>query len=190
MWFVVIAAVLVAAGLVIHSAKPAWYAKLWYPMNYSAAINREAGATGLDPALIAALIWRESDFEPASESHRGAVGLTQVLPSTAREIAAAHNAPVGRAADLADPEVNIAFGAWYLRQLIDRNNGSVEDGLAAYNAGAGNLTKWKQQALASGHTFRVPEDIPFPETKAYVEDILDAWSIYRRTYGDQLNPPT
>jgi soluble lytic murein transglycosylase len=190
MWFVVIAAVLVAAGLVIHSAKPAWYAKLWYPMNYSAAINREAGATGLDPALIAALIWRESDFEPASESHRGAVGLTQVLPSTAREIAAAHNAPVGRAADLADPEVNIAFGAWYLRQLIDRNNGSVEDGLAAYNAGAGNLTKWKQQALASGHTFRVPEDIPFPETKAYVEDILDAWSIYRRTYEDQLNPPT
>ena len=118
MWFVVIAAVLVAAGLVIHSAKPAWYAKLWYPMNYSAAINREASATGLDPALIAALIWRESDFEPASESHRGAVGLTQVLPSTAREIAAAHNAPVGRAADLADPEVNIAFGAWYLFNRI------------------------------------------------------------------------
>ena len=66
----------------------------------------------------------------------------------------------------------------------------MEDGLAAYNAGAGNLTKWKQQAVASGHTFRVPEDIPFPETKAYVQDILDAWAIYRRTYGDELNPPT
>ena len=66
----------------------------------------------------------------------------------------------------------------------------MEDGLAADNAGAGNLTKWKQQAGASGHTFRVPEDIPFPETKAYVQDILDAWAIYRRTYGDELNPPT
>jgi soluble lytic murein transglycosylase len=189
MWFVVLAAVLVAAGLVIHSAKPAWYAKLWYPMDYAGAINREAGATGLDPALLAALVWRESDFEPASRSHRGAVGLTQVLPSTAREIAAADNPPVGRPADLADPEVNLAYGAWYLRSLIDRNNGSVEDGLAAYNAGAGNLAKWKQRALDAGHTFRVPEDIPFPETKAYVTDILDAWGLYRRTYGDVLNPP-
>jgi len=190
MWFLVLAAALVATGLVIHSSKPAWYAKLWYPMNYTTAINREAAATGLDPALLAALIWRESDFDPASRSHRGAVGLTQVLPSTAREIAAADNPPVGRPTDLADPEVNIAYGAWYLRALIERNNGSVEDGLAAYNAGAGNLAKWKQQAASSGHTFRVPDDIPFPETKAYVKDILDAWTIYRRTYGDELNPPT
>lgn len=190
LWFLVLAVALVATGLVIHSAKPAWYAKFWYPLDYAGAINREGAATGLDPALIASLIWRESGFDPTSRSARGAVGLTQVLPSTAREIATSENAPVGRAADLADPEVNIAFGAWYLRSLIDRNGGSVEDGLAAYNAGAGNLTRWKQQALTAGHTFRVPEDIPFPETKAYVQDILDAWAIYRRTYGDELNPPT
>lgn len=190
MWFLVIAAALVATGLVIHSAKPAWYAKYWYPLEYTKAINREAAATGLDPALVAALIWRESDFDPSSRSHQGAVGLTQVLPSTAREIAASPDPPVGRPADLADPEVNIAYGTWYLRSLIDRNGGSVVDGLAAYNAGAANLLRWKQQAASSGHTFQVPDDIPFPETKAYVQDILDAWTIYRRTYGDDLNPPT
>ncbi len=190
MWLLVLVAALVGAGLVIHSTKPAWYAKYWYPLEYSKAINREASATGLDPALLAALIWRESDFDPSSRSARGAVGLTQVLPSTAREIEAADHPPVGSARDLADPEVNIAYGAWYLRQLIDNSGGSIEEGLAAYNAGAGNLAKWKQQALDSGHQFRAPDDIPFPETKAYVQDILDAWAIYRRTYGDDLAAPT
>jgi len=188
LWLLIFAAALVGAGLVIHSAMPAWYARYWYPLEYVTPINREAAATGLDPALVAALIWRESGFDASSRSHRGAVGLTQVLPSTAAEIAASDTPPVGRSVDLADPEVNIAYGAWYLRSLIDQNGGSVEEGLAAYNAGAGNLARWKQRAAASGHTFQVPGDIPFPETKAYVNDILNAWAIYRRTYGDRLNP--
>jgi len=190
LWLLIFAAALVGAGLVVHSAMPAWYAKYWYPLDYVKPINREAAATGLDPALIAALIWRESGFDPSSKSHRGAVGLTQVLPSTATDIAAAKTPPVGRPSDLADPEVNIAYGAWYLRSLIDHSGGSVEEALAAYNAGVGNLARWKQRAVASGHTFQVPEDIPFPETKAYVSDVINAWAIYRRTYGDRLNPPT
>lgn len=189
-WLVIIIGALVATGMVIHASKPAWYAKFWYPLDYQTAINREARADGLDPALLASLIWRESGFDPASRSPRGAVGLTQVLPSTAREIAASPNPPVGRAADLADPEVNIAFGAWYLRTLIDRYGGSVPEALAAYNAGAANVTTWKRQALARGGELRLPDDIPFPETKAYVEDILAAWTTYRRTYGDQLAAPS
>ena len=189
-WVVVIIGALVATGMVIHSSKPAWYAKFWDPLDYQTAINREAQIDGLDPALLASVIWRESGFDPAARSHRGAVGLTQVLPSTAREIAASPNPPVGRAVDLADPEVNIAYGAWYLGTLIDRYDGSVPDALAAYNAGAANLAKWKQQALARGGQFRLPDDIPFPETKAYVQDILAAWTVYRRTYGDQLAAPS
>ncbi len=189
-WVVILGLVLVAVGLIIHSSQPAWYARFWYPIGYQQAINREAGLTELDPALLAAVIWRESDFDPTARSSRGAVGLTQVLPSTAADIAAAPNPPVGRLADLMDPEVNIAYGAWYLRLLIDRHGGSVVEGLSAYNAGSANLTKWKQQALTSGHAFQVPADVPFPETKAYVEDIMDAWPIYRRTYGDQLDAPT
>ncbi len=189
-WVVILGLGLVAAALVIHSSKPAWYARIWYPIGYQKAINREARLTGLDPALLAAVIWRESDFDPTARSSRGAVGLTQVLPSTAADIAAAPNAPVGHLADLMDPEVNIAYGAWYLRWLINRHGGSVVEGLAAYNAGPSNMTKWKQQALTAGHAFQVPADVPFPETKAYVEDIMDAWPIYRRTYGDQLAAPT
>ncbi len=189
-WVVILGFALVAVALIIHSSQPAWYARFWYPIGYQQAINREARLAGLDPALLAAVIWRESDFDPTARSSRGAVGLTQVLPSTATDIAAAPNPPVGRLADLMDPEVNIAYGAWYLRSLIDRHGGSVVEGLSAYNAGSANLTKWKQQALTSGHAFQVPADVPFPETKAYVEDILDAWPIYRRTYGDQLAAPT
>ncbi len=189
-WVVILGLALVAVALIIHSSQPAWYARFWYPIGYQQAINREARLTGLDPALLAAVIWRESDFDPTARSSRGAVGLTQVLPSTAADIAAAPNPPVGRPADLMDPEVNIAYGAWYLRSLIDHHGGSVVEGLSAYNAGSSNLTKWKQQALASGHAFQVPADVPFPVTKAYVEDIMDAWPIYRRTYGDQLDAPT
>ncbi len=189
-WVVILGLALVAVALIIHSSQPAWYARFWYPIGYQQAINREARLTGLDPALLAAVIWRESDFDPTARSSRGAVGLTQVLPSTAANIAAAPNPPVGRPADLMDPEVNIAYGAWYLRSLIDHHGGSVVEGLSAYNAGSSNLTKWKQQALASGHAFQVPADVPFPETKAYVKDIMDAWPIYRRTYGDQLDAPT
>ncbi len=189
-WVVILGLALVAVALVIHSSQPAWYARFWYPIGYQQAINREARLQGLDPALLAAVIWRESDFDPTARSSRGAVGLTQVLPPTAADIAAAPNPPVGRLADLMDPEVNIAYGAWYLRSLIDRHGGSVVEGLSAYNAGSANLTKWKQQAFTSGHAFQFPADVPFPETKAYVEDILDAWTIYRRTYGDQLAAPT
>ena len=79
MWLLILAAAIVGAGLIIHSAMPAWYAKYWYPLEYVKPINREAAVTGLDPALIAALIWRESDFDPTSRSGRGAVGLTQQL---------------------------------------------------------------------------------------------------------------
>lgn len=177
---------LVAVGLAVHQSMPAWYARLWYPLDYEQAINRDAALNGLDPALVAAVAWRESGFDPAAESHRGAVGLMQVLPSTARYIESRDDAPPGRAVDLADPEVNISFGAWYLRHLIDLHGGSVPAALTAYNGGPDNLRKWRAAAAARGVEFRIPEDIPFDETQKYVTDVMDAWAIYRQAYGDRL----
>lgn len=182
----VVLGALVAVGLAVHQSMPSWYARLWYPLDYESAINRDAGRNGLDPALVAAVAWRESGFDPAAESHRGAVGLMQVLPSTARYIESRDDAPAGRAVDLADPEVNISFGAWYLRHLIDLHGGSVPAALTAYNGGPDNLRKWRAAAAARGVEFRIPEDIPFDETRKYVTDVMDAWAIYRQAYGDRL----
>lgn len=182
----VVVGVLVAVGLAVHQSMPGWYARMWYPLDHEAAINRDAALNGLDPALVAAVAWRESGFDPAAESHRGAVGLMQVLPSTARYIESRDDAPVGRAVDLADPEVNISFGAWYLRHLTDLHGGSVPAALTAYNGGPDNLRKWRAAAAARGVEFRIPEDIPFDETRKYVTDVMDAWAIYREAYGDRL----
>lgn len=182
----VLISVLVAMGFAVHQSMPAWYARAWYPLEFDALIQRHAERNALDPALLAAVIWRESGYDPAARSATGAVGLTQVLPSTARFIESQTDPPPGRAVDLGDPEVNIAFGAWYLHYLMDTQNGSVPEALAAYNGGPENLRRWKAAALAREEEFRIPEDIPFAETRAYVEDVTEARGIYRRAYGDRL----
>lgn len=185
---VLVIAALVAIGLAIHQSQPAWYARFWYPLEYDAAINRDARLNGLDPALVAAVVWRESDYDPTAESRKGAVGLMQVLPSTARFIESQDDPPPGNARDIRDPEVNISYGSWYLRYLIDMHDGSVPAALAAYNAGPDNLRKWRVDATSKGGELRVPEDIPFPETRKYVTDVLDAWPVYRAAYGERLGP--
>lgn len=176
----------VAVGLAVHQSMPGWYARLWYPLDYEAAINRDARLNGVDPALVAAMTWRESGFDATAESGRGAVGLMQVLPSTARFIEGQPDPPPGRAIDIRDPEVNISYGTWYLRYLLDRHGGSVPAALAAYNAGPDNMRKWREAALARGADLRVPEDIPFAETRNYVTDVMAAWPLYREAYGDRL----
>lgn len=186
--FLLIIAALVAVGLSIHQSKPSWYARWLHPLEYDAAINRDARLNGLDPALVASVIWRESDYDPNAESPKGAVGLMQVLPSTARFIASQGDPPPGNARDIRDPEVNISYGSWYLRYLIDMHDGSVPAALAAYNAGPDNMRKWRASAVATGTELRVPEDIPFEETRKYVTDVLAAWPIYREAYGERLGP--
>lgn len=186
----VIAGAAVALGLAVHQSQPGWYARLWYPLAYEDAINRDARRYGLDPALVAAMVWRESDFDPTARSSRGAEGLMQVLPSTARFIASQANPPSGSPGDIRDPNVNVSYGTWYLRYLLDRHGNSVPQALAAYNAGPENLRRWKAAALARGTEFRIPDDIPFPETSTYVTDVVDAWGVYREAYGDRLGPAT
>ena len=184
----VLAGAIVAVGLAVHQSMPGWYARLWYPLEHDAAINRDARLNGLDPALVAAVTWRESGFDAGATSPRGAEGLMQVLPSTARFIEGQPDPPPGRAVDIRDPEVNISYGSWYLRYLIDMHDGSVPAALAAYNAGPDNMRKWRASAVAKGTELRVPEDIPFDETRKYVTDVLAAWPIYREAYGERLGP--
>jgi soluble lytic murein transglycosylase len=187
-----VGALLVLAGLgvgfyALHAANPDWYARLWYPLEYEATIRAESVRNDLEPALVAAVIYRESGFVPDKESHQGAVGLMQVLPSTARFIATLPDRPSPAPDMLTDPAVNIAYGTRYLRYLIGRY-GDIRLVLTAYNAGESNLSGWLREARADGRTLRIPEDVPFEETRGFVRGVLDALDIYRRAYRDRLEP--
>ncbi len=179
---------LVLAGLLVwtwvHTTKPDWYARITHPLDHRAAIRGEAVVTGLPPDLLAAVIYRESKFDDGARSTKGAVGLMQVLPGTARFIHRQRGAPSPEPERLAEPEVNVAYGAWYLDHLITKY-GSEDLGLAAYNAGQTNLQTWLDEARARGTTLRVA-DIPFGETRGFVRAVQEAREVYRRAWGDEL----
>jgi soluble lytic murein transglycosylase len=152
------------------------------PLRDSSVIRSQAAAKHLDPALIAAVIYAESKFQPRTSS-AGALGLMQILPATADFIAGKSGGVRFTTADLATPAINLAYGSWYLRYLLDHYSGREIPAVAAYNAGLGNVDGWL--ARAPGARLRVSA-IPFPETQAYVERVLAAQRQYRATYPHQL----
>ncbi|MGH3103955.1 MAG: lytic transglycosylase domain-containing protein [Gaiellaceae bacterium] len=162
-----------AAGVFayVQETKPAPYARLLYPLEYETIITGHARNYRLDPALLAAVIYQESRFRADAESPSGAIGLMQVLPDTAKGIAVRTGGSRFRVADLYEPEINVRYGSWYLRHLIDKYGG-LEPALAAYNAGQANVDRW----LADGGGIR------FTETRRYVDEVLENRDLYARTY--------
>ena len=154
------------------------------PLQYQSIIREQAAAKRLDPALIAAVIYAETKFDPRT-SPTGAEGLMQIEPATAAFLARRSGATSFTASDLWTPAVNIAYGTYYLRYLLDEYDGNVVLTLAAYNGGETNVNRWLAQARAEHRSFDI-EDIPFPETRAYVEKVLQAQKDYRSTYATQL----
>jgi soluble lytic murein transglycosylase len=154
------------------------------PLRHEDAIRAQAHDKRLDPSLIAGVIYAESKFSDATSS-AGALGLMQLMPQTAHFIAARSGGTAFTTEDLSTPHINIAYGSWYLRYLLDRYGGDEVLALAAYNGGMGNVDRWVAEAGARGERLEVA-DIPFPETQAYVGRVLDARRDYRRTYADEL----
>lgn len=173
-----VVAVSAAAGAFVYlqRSEPPWYARLWYPLRYASIVRGHATQEHLDPALLAAVIESESKFDPDARSSAGAVGLMQLTPATAKGIAEYTGGTAFRLSDLTDPEINVRYGSWYLRRLLDKYRGNERLALAAYNAGEQNVDAWR----AAG------EGIQFPETRAYVDRVERLKVIYRRTYGKQL----
>jgi soluble lytic murein transglycosylase len=157
---------------------------LTLPLAHSDIIRQQAAAKHLDPALIAAVIYAETKFD-ARTSPTGAIGLMQIEPQTAEFLARRSGATTFEIADLGTPQVNIAYGTYYLRYLIDHYSGDIMLALAAYNAGQTNVDRWSANARASGGTLSL-EQIPFPETRAYVARVFQAQHDYRRTYPTEL----
>ncbi|MGO9754303.1 MAG: lytic transglycosylase domain-containing protein [Solirubrobacteraceae bacterium] len=154
------------------------------PLQYQGIIRHQAAAKQLDPALIAAVIYAETKFDPRT-SPTGAEGLMQIEPATAEFLAHRSGATRFTVSDLWTPEVNIAYGSYYLRYLLDEYNGNTMLALAAYNGGETNVDRWLAAARAEHRPFEI-DDIEFPETRAYVEKVLAAQKDYRSTYPVQL----
>jgi soluble lytic murein transglycosylase len=155
------------------------------PLRHDDIIRQQAADKDLDPALIAGVIYAESHFRDQT-SEAGAKGLMQLMPETADYIAEKSGGTAFVQGDLATPQVNISYGSWYLRYLLQKYDGRLVLALAAYNAGEGKVDEWVAGAGARGETFRAADHIPFAETRHYVERVLDARERYRRTYAREL----
>jgi soluble lytic murein transglycosylase len=155
------------------------------PLRHEDIIRQQARDKGLDPALIAAVIYAESHFRDGQTSAAGAQGLMQLTPATARYIARKSGGTQFVVDDLGTPQVNIAYGAYYLRYLLRRYDGNENFALAAYNAGEGNVDRWIAAARARDRALTI-DAIPYAETRAYVGRVEDVRREYRRTYGAQL----
>jgi soluble lytic murein transglycosylase len=180
---VAVAALVVAAAVAPWADKAVQEVKL--PLRHDDIIRQQAEAKSLDAALIAGVIYAESHFRDQT-SRAGAKGLMQLMPGTADYIAEKSGGTAFVQGDLATPQVNISYGSWYLRYLLDKYDGSEAVALAAYNAGEGKVDEWLAGASARGERFRVADHIPFPETRHYVKKVLDARLEYRRTYAREL----
>jgi len=160
----------------LQRTEPPWYARLWYPLQYASIVRGHAAHYNLDPALLAAVIETESKFNTNARSSAGAVGLMQLTPSTAKGIALYTGGSRFRVSDLTNPDINVRYGAWYLRHLLDRYRDDERLALAAYNAGEDNVDRWE----------KAHEGIQFDETRDYVAKVERLQKIYRRAYASQL----
>jgi soluble lytic murein transglycosylase len=177
------------AAAVVLPRLPDVVRELALPLAHEDIIRQQASAKELDPSLLAAVIYTESKFRDAT-SKAGARGLMQITPETADYIAHLSGGTAFEHGDLATPQVNISYGAFYLRYLLRRYDRNTVLALAAYNGGEGNVDRWLAEASTSERAFG-KDQIPFAETREYVDRVLDARASYREKYSRELGlePP-
>jgi peptidoglycan lytic transglycosylase len=176
----VAALVVLGAGAVLIFAvspadRPAFIDRIEYPLDYGDLVRAHAASNRLDAALVAAVIYEESRFRPRALSNVGAMGLMQIQPATAETIARRTGGTAFRVSDLYEPDVNIRYGSWYLRQLIDKY-GDERLALAAYNAGESRVDSWLKEGRG----------IAASDVRAYVNGVESAKKVYRHAYGADL----
>jgi len=169
----------IVSGLGEHAVR-----EITLPLRHDDIIRQQAADKDLDPALVAAVIYEESRFRDQT-SHAGARGLMQITPETADAIAKHSGGVRFEQSDLSDPQINISYGTYYLRLLLDHYGGNETLSIAAYNAGMGNVDGWVADA-GGPDEFKSAEHIPFPETRAYVQNVTDRRRDYRETYSGDL----
>ena len=159
-----------------------------FPLPLQDELEKAAKESNLDPYLVAGLIRQESEFNPAVISRAHAFGLMQIMPATGSILARKEGIAPFNSSMLFDPRISLKLGTSFLRAQLDRWNGSMEQTLAAYNAGPGRVQQW-----TAGTHFREPaefvESIPFSETREYVQSVLRNAAVYRQLYSGKTPPP-
>lgn len=159
--------------------------RLAFPMPFQEDMGKYAREHGVDPYVVAGLIRQESEFNPKVVSHANAYGLTQILPSTGRDLSRRVGLRAFQPSMLFDPAVNLRLGTYYLKMLLKTFGGRWEDVLAAYNGGGSRVTKWRRFGTF-GEQAEFIETIPFDETRDYVQSVLRNAAVYRRLYEGKL----
>ena len=175
----------VLGALLIIGLHPLKHAveEITLPLKHEDIIRQQSRDKHLDPALVAAVIYQESKFRDRTSS-AGARGLMQITPATADYIAEKSGGIAFEQGDLASPQINIAYGAWYLDYLTEKYDGHELAAIAAYNAGEGTVDEWI--TTAGGLEVFDEGDIAFPETREYVDGVMDHRAAYREHYDDEL----
>ncbi|NEW07667.1 lytic transglycosylase domain-containing protein [Paenibacillus sp. SYP-B3998] len=155
-----------------------------YPIYFKKEIQQSAAKHHIDPLLIAAVIRVETNYKHHLESKKGAIGLMQLMPDTAAWIVESADLAPNTQADLLKAEININLGAWYLNWLIKHYNGNLVYAIAAYNAGQGNVNRWKQNEVWDGTEANINQ-IPFGETRHYVQRVLYYYEKYTKLYTEK-----
>ncbi len=154
---------------------------LRFPMAYTNRIFSEAKKNKIDPAWVFAVTRRESAFVPHAKSPSGAMGLMQVMPSTAKMVAQRKKIPYTKQDELFEPHTNIKLGTGYLKMMLDRHQNNSVLATAAYNAGPGNVGKWLPTFDMAADLWI--ETIPFKETREYVKGVLTYTAVYQEILG-------
>jgi soluble lytic murein transglycosylase len=161
--------------------------ELAFPLAYASLIDAAGRENEVSPLLLLALIRQESFYDPEATSVAGALGLTQVIPATAMEIADKLGRPNFDPRDLLEPSLNVEFGAFYLGDQLRLFDGSLYLALAAYNGGPGNALRWRDDPTAVDPDFLV-ETIDLEETRSYLQLVLTNYAVYRFLYGGASHP--
>lgn len=160
-----------------------WFMKYLYPLNYEGSIVKYAREYNVDPYLVASVIKVESNFSPEVVSSKGAVGLMQLMPTTAQWVAEKIAMEGVTPEHLKNPDLNIRIGTWYLSSLMKEFHGDLTLVLAAYNGGRGNVAQWLKSGELDGTR---EEQIPFPETRNFVTKVKKSYKWYRKLYKVKL----
>ncbi len=161
-----------------QDAVPPYFIRMYYPVKYEDSIKKDAKRFGVDPYLVMALILQESYFQPHAKSPAGAIGLMQLMPGTGRELGHKLHGRFSLTR-IDDPETNIELGTYHLQHMIRLFDNNVQLAVASYNAGQGNILKWRRGARSKPMD-EFLESIPFAETRTYVKRVTLLRSSYAR----------
>lgn len=172
-----------AAGPLSAASRPVWEAT--WPLAFRPLIQSYSRSARVDPDLLQGLIREESRFNPRARSATGALGLAQLMPSTARQVADSLRLASFDVSSLLQPAPNIRLGAAYLGQLLKHFDGNPAYAVAAYNAGPAAVERWRK-ALPQADLDEWVEHIAFDETRDYVKRVLGSYSAYKLLYANEV----